>query len=267
MSLIEMNDVSYSYPNGFEAVKGVNLQVKHGDKIAIIGQNGAGKTTTVKMLNGLIKPTAGSVSVNGKNTKKYSTAQISKEVGYVFQNPDDQIFNNRVVDEIAYALVQAGTPESDIQERVSKYARLCGVEEYLDENPYDLPLSIRKLVTIASVISTYAEVIILDEPTAGQDLKGLNIIAQILDVLVEENRAVITITHDMEFVAQHFEKIIVMADHHIQQVGTAQDIFYNEQLMTKASLKAPAIVQVVKKLALDLQTLDPKALAQALQKL
>lgn len=262
MSLIEINDASYTYLNGFTAVENINLKIEQADNIAIIGQNGAGKTTMVKLLNGLLKPSQGSVIVNGKNTKKYTTAQISREVGYVFQNPDDQIFNNRVYDEIAYALVQAGASQSEIKERVNKYSKLCGIEDLLNENPYDLPLSIRKLVTIASVISTHAEVVILDEPTAGQDELGLNIISNIIDTLIEEKRAVITITHDMEFVSKHFEKIIVMANKNIQKIGYPEEIFFDDQIMNVASLKPPVIVQVIQRLGLKAKTLSSEELAR-----
>lgn len=262
MSLIEINAASYTYPNGFTAIENINLKIEQADNIAIIGQNGAGKTTMVKLLNGLLKPSQGSVIVNRKNTKKYTTAQISREVGYVFQNPDDQIFNNRVYDEIAYALVQAGASQSEIKERVNKYSKLCGVEDLLNENPYDLPLSIRKLVTIASVISTHAEVVILDEPTAGQDELGLNIISNIIDTLIEEKRAVITITHDMEFVSKHFEKIIVMANKNIQKIGYPEEIFFDDQIMNVASLKPPVIVQVIQRLGLKAKTLSSEELAR-----
>lgn len=262
MSLIEINEAAYTYPNGFTAVENINLKIEKADNLAIIGQNGAGKTTMVKLLNGLLKPGRGSVIVNGKNTKKHTTAQISRDVGYVFQNPDDQIFNNRVYDEIGYALVQAGASESEIKERVNKYSKLCGVDHLLQENPYDLPLSIRKLVTIASVISTQAEVIILDEPTAGQDELGLTIISDIIATLIEEKRAVITITHDMEFVARHFEKIIVMADKNIQKIGSPEEIFFDNHMMEVASLKPPVIVQVIQRLGLKVQTLSSKELAR-----
>lgn len=267
MSRIEINGASFTYPNGFTAVENVNLKINEGDNIAIIGQNGAGKTTTVKMMNGLLKPSSGTVVVNGKNTKQYTTAQISREVGYVFQNPDDQIFNNRVYDEIAYALKQSGASESEIRERVNKYAKLCGVSDLLEENPYDLPLSIRKLVTIASVITTRAEVIILDEPTAGQDKAGLEIISNIIACLLEENRSVVTITHDMEFVARHFKQVIVMANKKIQKRGKPEDVFFDQKMMEVASLKPPALVQVIQNLGLNLKTLSIKDFADAMNHL
>lgn len=265
MRLIDIKNASFTYPNGYPAVEDINLQVELGDNIAVIGQNGAGKTTTVKMINGLLKPTTGSVIVKGTDTKSVTTAEISKTVGYVFQNPDDQIFNSNVYDEIAYSLKKSKTDEKEIERRVKKYAKLCGVYEYLNENPYDLPLSIRKLVTIASVISTNVNVVILDEPTAGQDLVGLNVISNIIENLIEEDRAVITITHDMEFVSKNFNQIIVMANKRIQTQGNAFEVFYDDEMMALASLKPPLLVQVAKKLGLEVDRFSPESLAEAVK--
>lgn len=266
MTLLKVEDVSFNYPNGYNAVKEISFEVKTGDNIAIIGQNGAGKTTTVKMLNGLLKPTIGDIFVQGKNTRDYTTAQISQHVGYVFQNPDDQIFNNTVFEEIAYALRKRAYPEDEIKERVKKYATLCGVEDILHENPYDLPLSIRKLVTIASVIVTDAEVIILDEPTAGQDLVGLKLLSHLIDLLVEEGRAVITITHDMEFVAENFDDIIVMASKEIQKIGTAEEVFFDHAMMEKAALNPPTLVSLIQALDIDTESLDVNTFIDVYQK-
>lgn len=265
MSLIEVENVSFSYPNGFEAVKNVSFNVEAGDNIAIIGQNGAGKTTTVKLLNGLLKPISGNVIVNGDNTKDFTTAQISKKVGYVFQNPDDQIFNNTVFDELAYALKKMGLDQDEVEDRVIAAAELSGVYEELDENPYDLPLSIRKFVTIASVIATDAEVLIFDEPTAGQDVKGLERLSKIISHLINEGRAVITITHDMEYVVDNFEKVIVMANKEIQKMGTPSNLFFDESLMEVAMLNPPAIVNVCNKLGIRLGTLTVDELQKHFQ--
>lgn len=266
MSLIEVENVSFSYPNGFEAVKNVSFNVEAGDNIAIIGQNGAGKTTTVKLLNGLLKPSSGNVKVKGDNTKEFTTAQISRKVGYVFQNPDDQIFNNTVYDELAYALKKMGLDESEVEDRVYAAAELSGIYEELDENPYDLPLSIRKFVTIASVIATDAEVLIFDEPTAGQDVKGLEILTKLISHLIKEGRAVITITHDMEYVVDNFDKIIVMANKEIKAIGTPNHVFFDNSLMEVAMLNPPAIVNVCNKLDIRLESLTVDELEKHLNK-
>ena len=172
MGMIEFKDVSFSYPNGFSAVEHVSFEIGQGEKIAIVGQNGAGKTTTVKMMNGLLKPTSGTVIVDDMDTKEYTTAQLSRVTGYVFQNPDEQIFHNTVRAEIEFGPGVLGFDEAKIKEKTEWAADICGLTEHMEENPYNLPLSIRKFVTIASVLAMDEKILVLDEPTAGQDLHG-----------------------------------------------------------------------------------------------
>ena len=219
MSLVEVKNVSFTYPNGFVAVDGVSFKLEKGENIAIVGQNGAGKTTTVKMLNGLTKPTSGDIIVDGKNTKEYTTAQIARTVGYVFQNPDDQIFNNTVYKEIEYGLKRMKLPKEERERRIMDAAVLTGMDKFLDQNPYDFPLSVRKFVTIASVIASGCEVLIFDEPTAGQDLDGLERLSRLIRELTARGKALITITHDMEFVAENFERLIIMCNKKIVADG------------------------------------------------
>src|SRR5699024_8926648 len=164
MSYVELKNVSYTYPNGHEAIKDVSLKLKIGEVAAIVGQNGAGKTTTVKLMNGLLKPTSGTVLIDGKLTTDFTTAQISKNVGYVFQNPDDQIFQETIYKEIAFGPKNQGKSKQAIDESVRKAAKLCELEDVLDEHPYNLPYSKRKFVTMAAIIAMDTEVVILDEP-------------------------------------------------------------------------------------------------------
>ena len=239
MSYLTLKDVSFSYPNGFEAVKRVNMSFEKGESVAIIGQNGAGKTTTVKMMNGLLKPTEGKVMVDGWDTKDYSTAQISRKVGYVFQNPDDQIFHNDVYSEIEFGPKKLGLSDDVVKENVLKSAEIAGVTPYLEENPYNLPYSMRKFVTIASVLAMDSNIIILDEPTAGQDPRSLEIISKMIKTLNEEGKTVITITHDMEFVASNFERVIVMANCQVIADQNKRDVFWNFDVLNQALLSQP----------------------------
>lgn len=244
MALIELKEVSYTYPNGFTAVENVSFTIDKGEKLAIIGQNGAGKTTTVKMINGLLKPTGGSVLFNGEDTRQFTTAQISRKVGYVFQNPDDQIFNSTVYNEIAYGLKKMRLDPDEIDRRIKAAAEISGISEFLEVNPYDLPFSTRKFLTIASVIASDCEVLIFDEPTAGQDLHGLNILSDLIDDLIKKNKAIITITHDMEFVADNFDRLIVMARKRIIDQGDTHKIFYKKDIMNEAKLRPPVMAQI-----------------------
>lgn len=265
MNAIELINVNFKYPNGFLAVEDVCMSFKSGESVAIIGQNGAGKTTTVKMMNNLYKPTSGTVLVNGKDTKKFTTAQISKNVGYVFQNPDDQIFQSNIEKEIKYTLKANNVPEAEANKWFQLAVDLTGLKDYLDHNPYNMPLSTRKLITIASVIAYNPDVIIMDEPTAGQDSFGLKRLSDIIHTLKDLGKTIITITHDMEFVLENFDRVIVMADKKKIADGSARDIFWNFDVMEKAALKPPAICELASAMKLPGSVITDEELITALK--
>lgn len=244
MTGIRLEQVSFSYPGGSLAVDDVSMTIAGGENIAIIGQNGAGKTTTVKLMNGLLRPAAGDVYVGGRNTKDYTTAQISRVAGYVFQNPDDQIFHSTIEQEVRYGphIMKMGRED----ELVSRALSLTELSELASENPYNLPLSVRKFVTIAAVLAMNTEIVIFDEPTAGQDLAGSRRLAEIIRTLHAEGKTVITISHDMEFVAEHFERVIVMANRRIVREGTPEEIFWDLEALEKAMLRQPCVSRILR---------------------
>ncbi|MGG0665911.1 ABC transporter ATP-binding protein [Viridibacillus arvi] len=251
MTNLNIRNVSYSYPDGTLALEDFCLSISSGERIAIIGQNGAGKTTAVKLMNGLLKPTKGNILVGDMDTKEYTTAQISRKVGYVFQNPDDQIFHNNIESEVRFGPKNMGFNEEKVDKLTNWAMDLCGVKNYNDENPYNLPYSIRKFVTIASVLAMDSDVIILDEPTAGQDKVGLERLVHILKVLEEKRKTVITITHDMEFVTEYFDRIVVMANRKIVVDDNVDQIFYNHEVLEMSMLKPPAVTKMAKLLSLS----------------
>jgi energy-coupling factor transport system ATP-binding protein len=248
---IEIRNASFAYPNGFVAIDNISITINDGERVAIVGQNGAGKTTAVKMMNGLNKPISGDVVIDGINTKEKTTAFVAKIVGYVFQNPDDQIFNRTVKLEIEYMPRYFKFPEKEIKERIDYAVELSGIEKYLDINPYDLPYPIRKFVAIAAVIASRPKYIILDEPTAGQDKHGIEILSKMIDRLQADGVTVITITHDMEFAVNNFNRIVAMAHKHIIADGTAKEVFWNEAVIADARIKKPQIGELAKQLSLD----------------
>ena len=251
MTDLVLKDVSFSYPGGFLAVDHINMEIKAGENVAIVGQNGAGKTTTVKMMNGLLRPTEGQVLIGDINTKDYTTAQISKVVGYVFQNPDDQIFHSTVESEVRFGPKMMKLPLEEENRRVEEALKMTGMDRYKDENPYNLPLSTRKFVTIAAVIAMETDILIFDEPTAGQDIEGNKRLSDILKTLHEKGKTVITISHDMEFVADNFKKVIVMAKKKIVRSGTPKEIFWDYESLEKAMLKQPYVSRVCKALGIE----------------
>ena len=214
------------------------------------------------MLNALIRPCAGEVLIDGQSTKDCTTAQMARRVGYVFQNPDDQIFNSTVYKEIEYGLKKSKLSVEERERWIQDAAELTGIEQYLESNPYDLPLSTRKFVTIASVIASDCDIIVLDEPTAGQDLQGLERLAQLNKVLHSRGKTILTITHDMEFVAAHYERVIVMCDKKILADGKAEEVFFRQDIMGQAMLKQPAIVTIATEIGMPEHTLDVRKVAE-----
>lgn len=265
MGIIHFEDVSFSYPNGFSAVEHVSFDISQGSRVAIVGQNGAGKTTTVKMMNGLLKPTDGTVTVDGKDTKEYTAAQLSRTTGYVFQNPDDQIFHNTVREEIEYGPKVLTQSDEQISEHVDWAADLCDLTEAMEENPYNLPLSIRKFVTIASVLAMDGSILVFDEPTAGQDLHGIRCLEGIFRELERKGKTVVTITHDMEFVVNNFDMIYVMAHKNLLMTGDASSIFGDQNLLDESMLKEPYVGTLARLLGLPANTVDTQTLIDRLQ--
>ncbi len=261
-----LENVSYSYPGGTLAVDGINMLIKAGEKVAIVGQNGAGKTTTVKMMNGLLRPTEGNVFVGDINTKDYTTAQISRIVGYVFQNPDDQIFHSTVESEVRFGPKMMKLDPELEDKRVAEALELVGIGKIRQENPFNLPLSIRKLVTIAAVIAMDTEILIFDEPTAGQDMKGNKSLSRVLEALHEKGKTMITISHDMEFVVSNFDRIIVMAEKKVIRSGSPKEIFWDFSTLTKARLKQPYISRVCRRIhGIDKNVIDIDTAVKTIQ--
>ncbi len=248
---ITFANVSFAYPSGWRAVDDVSFTVKEGERLAIVGQNGAGKTTTVKLMNGLLKPTSGTVTVDGVTTAERTTASIAATVGYVFQNPDDQIFASTVRDELEYVPRYRKWDDAKRDERVGRAARLAGIERYFDSNPNDLPLVIRKFVAIAAVLVGECKYIVLDEPTAGLDRPGQRRLVSLIDQLESEGVSVVTITHDMRFVAQTFKRVIAMANRRIIADGDCASLFASDELLRQASIRRPELAQLVRDLGLS----------------
>ena len=241
---IQLEHVYFTYPNGYTALEDINLTINEGEKVAIVGQNGAGKTTAVKLMDRIHKPTKGRVVVDGIDTGDKTTAQIAKYVGYVFQNPDDQIFNQSVVDEVQYMLKRTKVPEEDIKRRTEYALALTGLEDYRQTNPYDIPLPLRKFLTIAAVIATQPRYIILDEPTAGQDSRGNTILKNIINEMTGKGVAMVTISHDMDFVAENFDRVVAMAHKKVVLDAPAREVFWNDAVLEECRIRRPGIAEI-----------------------
>ncbi|MBY6278027.1 energy-coupling factor ABC transporter ATP-binding protein [Symbiobacterium thermophilum] len=237
---IIVRDLRFHYTPGVEVLRGIDLTLTPGS-VAIIGQNGAGKSTFVRLLNGLLKPTGGEVLVDGVSTRSTTVATMARKVGLVFQNPSDQLFKSRVLDEVMFGPLNLGLGPEEARRRAEQALERVGLTGVEQHNPYDLGLAERKLVTIAGVLAMDTPVVILDEPTIAQDVNGVRQIGEIVTWLQAQGRTVITITHDMDFVARYFQRVLVFQDGQVLADGTAQEIFAQPDLLRKAGLEPPPI--------------------------
>lgn len=249
--MIKVNNVSFKYQGKYLALKDVSLNIEKGEKVAVIGENGAGKTTLMKLLNGLLKPTTGKVEIAGMDTSKKTTAQLAATVGYVFQNPDDQIFNSNVYEEVSYGLRMKKLDNNLIVENTKKAIQLTKLENEINTHPYCMPYSQRKFVTLASIVAMDTDIIILDEPTAGQDYASINLIGEIVDQLSAMGKTIIVITHDMDFVYNNFDRTIIMADKQIRFDGTTTEAFNNDSVLKMAKVDKPYILSLIADIGID----------------
>lgn len=250
MSTIEIKDLHFSYVEGEEILKALDFSIDE-RSTAIIGQNGAGKTTFVKLLKGLLKPTKGEILLNGKSIKDMSVATLAKHIGMVFQNPNDQIFKYEVLDEVMFGPLKIGMDKENAKKKAMKALEIVGLTGLEHTNPYDLGLSIRKLVAIASILAMDTEVVIFDEPTIAQDYAGKERIKGIIRKLREQGKTVITITHDMNFVADVFERTIVFANGHVLQDDTTKAVFEQKEVLEKAYLEQPDVMKLCYELGFE----------------
>ena len=241
---IRFTDVGYIYPSGVDAVRGVSLHVPSGERVAIVGQNGAGKTTLVRHLNGIFQPTTGTVDVGDWSTKGHTIAELSARVGYVFQNPDEQLFARRVIDDVAFGPKNLGFDPERAQAAVEAALEATGLSSEAETHPHHLSLSERKRVALAAVLAMETPVVVLDEPTTGQDERGVRLIASIVARLHAEGRTVIAITHDMDFCAENFERVVVMAQGEIQADGDPASVFALSAVLDKARVEAPQLARL-----------------------
>ncbi len=222
--MIEAQDIRYAYPNKVEALKGVSLTIKDGEFVAIMGQNGAGKSTLVKHFNGLLKPSQGKVLVDGIETTKSSVAALARNVGFVFQNPDHQLFSETVEEEIAFALKNFGFKPEVIEERVTWALNLLSLTQYRKTSPFLLSGGERKRVALASVLAWDPSTLILDEPTIGQDHEQKEILRQFIMQMQTQKKTVVTVTHDVEFVAECNPRVVLMKEGKIVADGEGKEI-------------------------------------------
>jgi energy-coupling factor transport system ATP-binding protein len=222
---IELEAVSFAYPDGTQALTEIGLRIGPGESVAIVGQNGSGKSTLVRHIDGLLRPTAGRVLLDGRDIRPVHVARLAGLVGLAFQNPDRQLFSGRVSAEVAFGPRNLGLRGAALEERVRAALEDVGLGREAGANPYDLGYSRRKLLALASILAMRTPILILDEPTTGQDARGVARVRDVVARTAGEGRTVIAISHDMRFVAESFRRVVVMRDGRVVLDGAPEVVF------------------------------------------
>ena len=245
--IVDVAGAAYSYGTGQAGIEGINLTVRAGEILAVVGQNGAGKTTFTKLLSGLIKPSAGVVRIAGLDTRATPVSVLASHAATLFQNPDRQLCRNTVVEEISFGLELQGAPADAARERARQVAATFGLPE--NASPFNLSRGQRQMVALASVVALEPELIILDEPTSGLDYRECMTVMETVRQRAIDGAAVVMVCHDMEVVSDFADTLAVMTEGRLIEVGPSREVFANDALLAHARIAAPCVPALGKRLA------------------
>jgi len=245
---IVVQDLWYSYGDEVTALRGVDLEIEDGDYVAVIGQNGSGKTTLVKHFNGLLKPTRGRVFVGGEDTAGLTVGQLAQTVGYVFQNPDHQIFCATTRDELAFGPRNLGLPEMEVRRRVEEALARFGLEEYADWPPAVLGYGLRRKIGVAAVYTMRPRIFILDEPTTGLDWRGTMELMELIGEMHRQGHTIIWVTHDMKLVAEFSQKSLVLREGRVLVYDDTRAVFKRSEVLRETQIEPPQITLLAKRM-------------------
>ncbi len=248
--MIKFDNVNFAYDKN-NILNNINLSIKKGEFVAIVGRNGAGKTTLMKLLNGLLKPTSGVVTIASLNTSYTRTSELAKHVGFLFQNPDRQICRNTVKAEIEFGLKCILTDNADIEKRCNSTIEKFGLIP--DKDPFSLSRGERQKVALASVLALSPEILVLDEPTTGLDYKECMHIMETINELNSSGTTVVMVCHDMELVADFAQRIVVVGEGRILADDICRRVMSRQEVLKEASLAPPQIVELALKLGADFE--------------
>ncbi|HOM02973.1 MAG TPA: energy-coupling factor transporter ATPase [Acetivibrio sp.] len=251
---IKVSNLTYVYMKGtpFEklALDNINLSIETGEFIGIIGHTGSGKSTLVQHFNGLLKPTSGSVYINGEELTGKKAKELKRQVGIVFQYPEHQLFEETVYRDIAFGLVKRGENKEEIDKKIRKTVSMLGLsEDILDKSPFELSGGQKRRVAMAGILVLEPSILILDEPAAGLDPRGRDEIFELISNLHKNNKmTVVLVSHSMEDVAKYVGRVIVMNRGRIEMCGPVRNVFSNIDDLERIGLAAPQITYLMKKL-------------------
>ncbi len=249
--IIQVENLRFQYPGGPEALKGVTLTVRRGEFVALMGPNGAGKTTLAKHFNGLLKPTAGRVLVESVDTRERTVAQLANRVGYVFQNPDHQIFSQTVAEELAFGPKNLSWTPDRIDEAVKRTLDDLGMADQAGAEPFFMGLAERKLIAIGSVLIMGPDVLVLDEPATGADYGVALRIMRYISDLHRRGLTVVIITHDVSLAANYADRLVVMRDGRSALDGTPRELFREPEALRACYVNPPQVAELARRLFSD----------------
>ena len=247
---LETKNLSFTYHDGTQALKNVNIKIKKGEKIAIMGPNGAGKSTLFSHFNGLSEPTSGHVEKKKKKIvfEREALLKVRQKVGIVFQDPNDQLFAPTVKEDVAFGPMNLGLEYEEVERRIKESLEMVGMAGFEEKTPHHLSGGQQKRVAIAGIIAMRPDIMILDEPTAGLDPEGVDKVLNILNNLNKEGMSIVISSHDIEMVNHFADKIFVLYGGEIIAEGDKHQIFSDKELLKKAHLKAPVTTEILYKL-------------------
>jgi energy-coupling factor transporter ATP-binding protein EcfA2 len=251
--------LTYTYPSGVAALAGLELTVAEGEFLAVVGENGGGKTTLAKAVAGLLRPSGGSVTLRGRPPADFPARERARAVGYLFQNPDHQIFQAAVRDEVAFGPRQLRESEAEVERRVDAAVAAVGLEGREDEDPFAMPKGDRQRVALASVLAMEPRVLVMDEPTTGLDRREVATLMEAVVALNRRGATVIFITHAMDVVAEYARRVAVVAGGRLLAEGSPRTILRDEELLSRAGLEAPLAARLGRAFGLDAITAEELA--------
>lgn len=264
--MISIRNLTYRYDKKAPLVLDhINLEIGKGEFVALVGQNGSGKTTLLKQLNGLLKPSSGSVTINGLDTAAVRTSELARHIGFLFQNPDHQIFCNTVREEIRFGLVNIGCQPELVDERIRNIAGLLGLDRILARNPFTLSRGERQRVALASVLALETDILVLDEPTTGQDYKECMEIMEIVKSLNQQGKTIIMVSHDMEVVGDYCKRTIILHQGRVLEDDDTGIVLRKCESLCLSGLEPPQIIQLALRFGtLFQQVRSPQDMAEAI---
>jgi energy-coupling factor transport system ATP-binding protein len=263
---IEAKNLWFGYERDQPILRDLSFTLKSGEFMALIGQNGSGKTTLAKHMIGLLRPTQGRILIGGEDTAGISTGMLARSVGYVFQNPDHQIFAHTVRQEISFGLAQLALDPAEERQRIQQVMEQFDLAEHAEQSPHQLSFGLRRKLTVASVVAMRAPIHILDEPTAGLDCKSAIDLMDIVSQVNEQGHSILLITHDMRLVAAYASKTALIHAGQIAAVDDTRQILYRAELLKSTRIEPPQIVRLSQSLDLDQSPLTAEELCSVLTK-